>query len=605
MEDYESQLSEEQKRRLQETKQQWADARAAGDAAAEKAAHEAAEAIRAEAGFSGGADGSGYIKLDNGTQDQQTKPAGMTAEEVNRADPQDPLSRMIDDAKVQTDSMTAPALQTDLQVDSDMPGSARQDRAYLTAISDLGEGDERKGAYVADGAGEIYRDNFGQEWMRGRDGVHDSNITGMSEEERAAAAAKEADDSYQLTGRVYGLDANGNTPQWLSVGDQVVTGGGTYVITGHKQGGGYYSELLDPAKTTANYKGEYDTGTYGSILGEQNGYVDRFRGNRDTWEHNMAGSYSQNKATGKMQYDTNAYGYDGELIRAAVQDGKAYKLDTWTGKTEELDAGTLVQDASGRSWVVTADGGVRDVTNGNPNMFEGDDPAVRAIMRDEAQKAGVIARKEAEKRAEEEEIRRELLRAQNAPYEAEIARQNQITADANRDLYIDYRQGQRQLGDSLARGGLSTTGDAQRVQGELTADWMNAMAKNEMAAQSAENDIRARAIEAQRQLTEQQDARTKAEAEQKAATMAQYGDFSGYGNIGYTPEEVGRMQSYYDQQTAQQYDGLSSYAKTLLNLYQSNPAYNLQGGAQEALDAGLISAQDYTAVLMAAKGIGR
>ena len=55
--------------------------------------------------------------------------------------------------------------------------------------------------------------------------------------------------------------------------------------------------------------------------------------------------------------------------------------------------------------------------------------------------------------------------------------------------------------------------------------------------------------------------------------------------------------------SAEPYQGLSDYAMTLLNLYQANPAYNIQGGLQDALDAGLITQLDYIAALQTAAGM--
>lgn len=62
-------------------KQAWADANAAGDQAAMTKANQQAEAIRATAGYSGGADGSGEIRLES-----QAAPAGagQTAAEVQK-----------------------------------------------------------------------------------------------------------------------------------------------------------------------------------------------------------------------------------------------------------------------------------------------------------------------------------------------------------------------------------------------------------------------------------------------------------------------------------------------------------------------------------------
>ena len=55
----------------------------------------------------------------------------------------------------------------------------------------------------------------------------------------------------------YKVNPDGNAPSGLSVGDLVVTGGGTYLITGFKSGGGYHSKLVDKGMTTYNYTGAY------------------------------------------------------------------------------------------------------------------------------------------------------------------------------------------------------------------------------------------------------------------------------------------------------------------------------------------------------------
>ena len=57
-------LNSRQQEQILALKQAWADASAAGDKAGMERANRQAEAIRAEAGYAGGSDGSGYRKLD-------------------------------------------------------------------------------------------------------------------------------------------------------------------------------------------------------------------------------------------------------------------------------------------------------------------------------------------------------------------------------------------------------------------------------------------------------------------------------------------------------------------------------------------------------------
>ncbi len=57
----------------------------------------------------------------------------------------------------------------------------------------------------------------------------------------------------------YKVNSDGKAPSGLSLGDVVVTGGGTYKIIGFKNDGAYQSALIDPNITTYNYTGAYST----------------------------------------------------------------------------------------------------------------------------------------------------------------------------------------------------------------------------------------------------------------------------------------------------------------------------------------------------------
>lgn len=70
-------------------------------------------------------------------------------------------------------------------------------------------------------------------------------------------AQADAQTTQEATGKTYRVQANGSAPQGLSVGDRVVTGGGTYAILAVNPDGTYKSQNVDPNQTTANYKGDY------------------------------------------------------------------------------------------------------------------------------------------------------------------------------------------------------------------------------------------------------------------------------------------------------------------------------------------------------------
>ena len=58
---------------------------------------------------------------------------------------------------------------------------------------------------------------------------------------------------------VYRVESGGRAPAGLSAGDEVVTGGGTYRITGVNADGSYQSQLVNKNQTTGNYGGSYQT----------------------------------------------------------------------------------------------------------------------------------------------------------------------------------------------------------------------------------------------------------------------------------------------------------------------------------------------------------
>ena len=624
-------MSADDQRKIDEYKKKFAEAQANNDKAGMDAAHAGAEEVRASYNFSGGADGSQYLTFGK----EETKERKLTAPKTKWNDaavqqPEDGLQRMIQEAKLQTDLLgqgsamigADPALQGTgqklRQVSAGLPAADVEeqewvDNSYLTPQSELKEqGQQMQGAWVDPRAGSYVQikqpdGSFEQDYMMYmRDGTATST-EGKTEEEIREMIRQAQDDTFALTGRVYRPNADGSVPQWLSVGDQVVTAGGTYVITGHdREKGGYHSKLLDANQTTDNYQGNYNTGTYGSIIGERNQFNDAFKGVRDSGgEFTGYGGYSQNP-NGKTQFDTVSHTFDGEWTRSAIVDGVPYELDA-RGNLKPMEAGSLVQDASGRYWVVGADGGVIDVTPEDPKNSPLNDPTgeVGRIQREEAEKAGLDLDR---KRKAEREAAKQLDPATQAKIDQlrmQIERQKSAEEAANRDLYRQYRLGQERLEDQLVGAGLNTSGVSEKVQAQLTADYLSGMNQNRQQTRTAEEDAAYQIEMAQLMALQEAEAQRQAEAQQKAATLAQYGDFSGYSELGYTPQQIAGMQQAYDAENAPDtgYKGLSDYAQTLLGLYQANPGYDIKRGLQQALDSGLISQQDYIAALQTAAGM--
>lgn len=559
------------------------------------------------------------LELKNISEKMPDLGAGADArQEPMELDAGDGLQKMIDEAKLQTDAIT--------QVKGVLGGDAqlaKAGQAFKVAVGLLPNVDKKEewvdesylnpnpvtdirleGRYLPENAGQLMTDNAGESWMYNDRGglIH---VTGKSQAELDQMRQQYTDPTFAITGRVYGLDSNGNTPQWLSVGDQVVTAGGTYVITGHKPEGGYTSMLYDAGQTTANFGGNYNTGTYGSIIGQQNGNADDFRGNRQSaGEFTGYGGYSINRQTGQTQFDTVAHTFDGEWTRSAIIDGKGYKLGA-RGDLEPLEAGSLIQDASQRYWVIGADGTPIDVTPENPMNNPLNDPTgeVGRIQREEAKKAGLnLYRNE---RKESGPAIDPATQAKIDQLRMQLERQQSAAEAANRDLYRQYRLGQERLEDQLVGAGLNTSGVSEKVQAQLTADYLSGMNQNRQQTRTAEEDAAYQIEMAQLMALQEAEVQRKAEAQQKAATLAQYGDFSGYYDLGYTPAQIAGMEQTYAAQNAPDtgYKGLSDYAQTLLGLYQANPGYDIKRGLQQALDGGLISQQDYIAALQTAAGM--
>ena len=137
----------------------------------------------------------------------------------------------------------------------------------------------------------------------------------------------------------------------------------------------------------------------------------------------------------------------------------------------------------------------------------------------------------------------------------------------------------------------TAAGEARRINAQ----------HQDLNLQRAQNNIQyLKNADQERQLKLQQQ-----QAQQKAATLAQYGDFSGYGELGYSPEQIQGMKSAYDAENnkPEEYAGLGSYTKTLLDLYGKNAGFDIENNLKEALQNGLITQRDYQAALIAARGI--
>lgn len=135
--------------------------------------------------------------------------------------------------------------------------------------------------------------------------------------------SKLSDAVNETANRIVKVGADGKAPSGLSVGDRVVTGGGTYEIIGVNPDGTYQSQLVDKNQTTYNYGGQYDAPPGGDSSG---------------------GSGSG------LKYSGTVYAY--------AQDGSRYTISSKKG----LDflnyeaAGARMTGGDGTSWLKNYDG---------------------------------------------------------------------------------------------------------------------------------------------------------------------------------------------------------------------------------------------------------
>lgn len=138
--------------------------------------------------------------------------------------------------------------------------------------------------------------------------------------------SKLSDAVNETANRIVKVGADGKAPSGLSVGDRVVTGGGTYEIIGVNPDGTYQSQLVDKNQTTYNYGGQYDAPPGGDSSGGAGG----------------SGS--------GLKYSGTVYAY--------AQDGSRYTISSQRG----LDflnyeaAGARMTGGDGTSWLKNYDG---------------------------------------------------------------------------------------------------------------------------------------------------------------------------------------------------------------------------------------------------------
>lgn len=206
-------VSAEDQKKIDAFGEQWRAAQAAGDKAGMDAAHTGAENIRAQYGYSGGGDGSGRHPL------EMTIPtAGAGATQAGM----------------------------DSQTTQERSGKIYQVQANGRAPQGLGVGDQ---VVTGGGTYSILSVN--------PDGTYKTKLVNADQTTQNYTGSYNS--TTTPTGRYYRVGADGKSPDGLKAGDQVVTGGGTYLIDGFNADGSYRSTLVNKAQTTQTYRKQYDT----------------------------------------------------------------------------------------------------------------------------------------------------------------------------------------------------------------------------------------------------------------------------------------------------------------------------------------------------------
>ncbi len=210
--------------------------------------------------------------------------------------------------------------------------------------------------------------------------------------------------------------------------------------------------------------------------------------------------------------------------------------------------------------------------------------------------------------ATEEEIRRSITdagtQAAVAALEKQVEQSRSAYGAMDRDADAAAAAGAGYIRSSMQDAGLDRpmTGTAALTMETAAGDARNS---NDRLQQLGEQGMRANIRYIQNSGQERAEELERQKATQKAETLAKYGDFSGYGALGYTQEEVQSMKNAWDAQNSkpEEYGGLGSYARTLLELYENNAGFDIGQNLQQALENGLITQRDYQAALIAARGI--
>ena len=127
---------------------------------------------------------------------------------------------------------------------------------------------------------------------------------------------------------IYKVNSDGKAPKGLKTGDTVVTGGGTYKITGVNSDGSYKSSLASSYVTTNNYTGGYASvpsgggskGSSGGSSGNKTTTTDPYGGRYNSTNNDM-GLYGQSQMENGASWQDVLTTYKDRYNKASTTDG--------------------------------------------------------------------------------------------------------------------------------------------------------------------------------------------------------------------------------------------------------------------------------------------
>jgi hypothetical protein len=364
---------------------------------------------------------------------------------------------------------------------------------------------------------------------------------------------------------VYQVQANGKAPAGLKAGDQVVTGGGTYTITGVNADGTYKSSLTNTKQTTATYdpsgwigNSKADTVQKVNIGTVENPlYIDATGGRAGyTNESSKSGS-----PPGSLKPGASA-AYSDAAFSGAIAGNEQYYQQLLADMQAQYAAIGKQQEEAQRAALAA---GVGQLEGNRTGIQQGYDDLARQLY---------IDRRQAERKIPQQ------LSAQG--YSGGLAESSNVNLQtAYQELLA---QGERaRLGEmsnlDTAIANLQASGDLSIAQagGDISREAMAAYMQiaqaqaadkrwaAEMSASQQQFAAQQAAQQQQLALNQKQWAAQQAWDQQKwtqglsdneynqklkmAQLLAEYGDFSGYANLGIN---TSTMEDYYRRLLAQQ-----------------------------------------------------